>query len=58
MSIVENPFFRVGVGLVGATALTLVALLVFKGTIRFLLLGMAAVDLLVTPYVLKRAAES
>ncbi|WP_313693093.1 hypothetical protein [Halorarum halobium] len=52
----ENPAFRYGIGLSGALILAFVALSYFEGTIRWIILGIAVLDALVTPMILKRAA--
>jgi hypothetical protein len=52
----SNPLVRHGVGAVGALAIAVVAFTFLEGTVRLVALGVAVLDLLVTPQVLKRAA--
>jgi hypothetical protein len=58
----ENPFanrnVRVLVGLSGAVVALFVAFFFIPpGTVRWVIVGVAAIDAVVTPQILKRAAE-
>jgi hypothetical protein len=53
----ERPLVRYGIGFVGATTIAVVAFVFFDGTLRLALLGLAVVDAVVTPQVLRLAAE-
>ena len=50
-----NPLIRHGIGLSGAVVVALVAYLFLDGTTQLVAYGIAALDLLVTPQILKRA---
>lgn len=52
----ENPLLRYGVGVGGAAVIAFVALFLLEGTARWVALGIAVLDAVVTPMVLKRAA--
>jgi hypothetical protein len=52
----ENPLVRHGIGLGGAVMIALVGVVYLDGTLRLVAFGIAAVDLIVTPQVLKYAA--
>ena len=54
----QKPIFRYGVATSSATILVVTAWLFLDGPVRFLLLGMAALELLVVPWVLKRVGEA
>jgi len=49
---------RSGIGLVSATTVAVIGVLVFDGPARWLVLGIAAMDALLTPYVLGLAADA
>ncbi|ESP87934.1 hypothetical protein [Candidatus Halobonum tyrrellensis] len=51
-----NPLLRYGIGLSGAVVIAFVALFFLEGATRWIALGIAALDAVVTPMVLKRAA--
>ncbi|MFB6298158.1 MAG: hypothetical protein ABEH56_06530 [Salinirussus sp.] len=53
-----NPIVRHGIGVTGAAVVAAVALLYLDGTVRLAALAIAALDLIVTPQILKRAAQS
>jgi hypothetical protein len=50
----ESPAVRYGVGLSSALVLTLVAFTLVEGIVRWLLLGIAVMEILVVPQILKR----
>jgi hypothetical protein len=50
-----NPLVRHGIGLSGAVVVALVAYLFLDGTVQLVAYAIAALDLLVTPQILKRA---
>lgn len=52
----ENTLLRYGIGLSGAVVIAFVALFFLEGTVRWIALGIAALDAVVTPTILKRAA--
>ena len=52
----ENPLLRYGVGLWGAAVIAFVAFTYLDGTARWIALGIAVLDALVTPMILKWAA--
>jgi len=53
----QSPLFRWGMGVFDAIIFVSIALLVFEDrTIQLILFGFAAVGLILTPMVLKRAA--
>jgi len=54
----RNPLFRWGVGLSGAVMVAAVSYLFLSGTVQLVAYGIAAMDAVVTPLILKRAAES
>ena len=51
------PIIRHGMGLTSALVLAAVAFVFLDGTMRWLVLGIAVLDLLVVPRVLKMTAE-
>jgi len=53
----ENPLFRWGVGLWGAVVVIAIAYFFLSGTVQLVAYGVAVVDAIMTPLVLKRAAE-
>jgi len=52
----ENPGVRYGISLVNATIIAAIALLLLDGTIQWVALGIAVLELVVTPQILKHAA--
>jgi hypothetical protein len=52
----ENPAVRYGISFVNATIIAAIAVLLLDGTIRWVALGIAVLELVVTPQILKRAA--
>lgn len=58
----DNPLadarVRTLIGLSGAAVVAAVAILFLEGTLRWIVLGVAALDAIVTPYILKRAVEN
>lgn len=55
-SILERPVFHYGMPAMSASVVGLVALAFLDGTMQLAAFGIAAVELLVVPQVLKRAA--
>ncbi|MFC6838095.1 hypothetical protein [Halomarina ordinaria] len=53
----ENPIVRYGIGLCSASILVIVAFTLVDGTTRWVILGLAVVELLVLPPFLKYAQE-
>jgi len=53
----DIPLVRYGFGLSSAAVLVALAFLVFEGTMRWVVLGIAALEVLVTPQILKLAAQ-
>jgi hypothetical protein len=51
-----NPTFRHAVGATGAVAVAAIAYLFLDGTVQLAAYAIAALDLLITPQILKRAA--
>ncbi|KZX49353.1 hypothetical protein [Haloarcula sp. K1] len=54
----ENPALRYGIPLVSATVVAAVAFLLLEGTIRYVALGIAALEVVVAPQILKQAASN
>ncbi|AUG47968.1 hypothetical protein BVU17_10720 [Haloarcula taiwanensis] len=54
----ENPIVRYGLPLVSATIVAAVALFLLEGTIRYVALGIAALEVVVVPQILKQAATN
>ncbi|AEM57788.1 hypothetical protein HISP_11205 [Haloarcula hispanica N601] len=54
----ENPALRYGIPLVSATVVAAVAFLFLEGTIRYVALGIAALEVVVAPQILKQAAAN
>jgi hypothetical protein len=54
----ENPALRYGIPLVSATVVAAVAFLLLEGTIRYVALGIAVLEVVVAPQVLKQAAAN
>lgn len=53
----QNPITRWGIALSGAAALAAIALVYLDGHLQLLVLGLAAVDAAVTPWLLKRSVR-
>lgn len=53
----ESPLVRYGIGLSGALVIAVVAVLFLEGVTRYMALGIAVLDAVVTPKILERAAE-
>ncbi|WP_226041881.1 hypothetical protein [Natrinema sp. DC36] len=51
----DSPAIRYGMGLSSAAILTVVALAFLDGTMRWLVLGLAVLEITVIPQILKRA---
>ncbi|WP_336337078.1 hypothetical protein [Haloarcula brevis] len=54
----ENPIVRYGIPLVSATVIAAIAFLLLDGTIRYVALGIAMLEVVVTPQILKQAAAN
>ncbi|AAV46571.1 hypothetical protein [Haloarcula marismortui] len=54
----ENPAIRYGIPLVSATVVAAVAFLLLEGTIRYVALGIAVLEAVVAPQILKQAAAN
>jgi hypothetical protein len=54
----ENPALRYGIPLVSAAVVAAVAFLLLEGTIRYVALGIAVLEVVVAPQVLKQAAAN
>ncbi|WP_254523690.1 hypothetical protein [Natrinema caseinilyticum] len=54
----ENPVIRYGMGFGSAVILTVVAFTVLDGLARWIVLGMAVLEILVVPQILKLATEN
>lgn len=52
----ETPAFRYGMGIASAVVLTFVAFTYLGGTMRWLVFGLAVIEILVVPQVMKLAA--
>ena len=52
----RNPIFRWGVGLSGAVVVAAVAYFFLSGTVQLVAYGIAALDAIATPLILKQAA--
>lgn len=53
-----DPRVRTLIGLSGAALVAAVAILYLEGIIRWIVLGVAVLDAIVTPYILKLAVEN
>lgn len=53
----HEPAVRWGIGLTGAIGIAVIAVLFLEGTTRLLALMIAVIDGVVTPLILKQAAE-
>ncbi|WP_459194254.1 hypothetical protein [Halosimplex sp. J119] len=56
-NLLMNPLFRYGMAASGAAVVAVVAYLYLEGTTQLVAYGVAALDVLVTPQILKHAAE-
>ena len=56
-SMLERTAFRYGMPLMSAAVITVVGFTVFSGLTRLLVLGIAVVEIVAVPQVLKRAAR-
>ncbi len=54
----ENPAVRYGMGMSSAAILVIVAFVFLDGIARWFVLGLAVIEVLVVPQILKRAMES
>lgn len=54
-SIFDSPVVRYGLSLVNAAIVAAIALTLLEGTIRWVALGIAALEVVVTPQILKHA---
>jgi len=54
-SIVDSPAIRYGISLVNAAVIAIIAVALLDGTIRWIALGIAALEVIVTPQILKHA---
>ena len=52
-SIFDNPDIRYGISFVNAAVIALIAFAFLEGTIRWVALGIAALEVIVTPQILK-----
>lgn len=57
-SLLEKPIIRYGYPLVTAAIIVLIAFFLLDGTIRWIALGIAVLEIIVTPQILKRVAEN
>ncbi|AEH38099.1 hypothetical protein [Halopiger xanaduensis] len=53
-----EPTVRWGIGLSGGLVVAVIAILFLEGTMQLAALGIAVLDMVVTPLILKQAAES
>jgi hypothetical protein len=58
MSAFRSPLVRYGIALPSAAIAVAIGFLVFDGIARYFAFGIAALDLLVLPWILKNATES
>jgi len=54
-SIFDSPLVRYGISLVNAAIVAVIALTLLEGTVRWVALGIAALEVVVTPQILKHA---
>lgn len=57
-SLLEKPIIRYGYPLVTAAIIVLIAFTLLDGTIKWVALGIAVLEIIITPQLLKRAAEN
>jgi hypothetical protein len=55
-SIFQNPIVRFGLPAVNAAIIAVIAFVLLEGTVRWVALGIAVLEVVVVPQVLKRAA--
>jgi hypothetical protein len=55
-SLFSNPALRYGICFVNAIVIAIIAFTFLEGTIRWVALGIAALEVIVTPQILKQAA--
>lgn len=53
----ENPVVCYGIGLSSAMILAIVAFVLLEGTIRWIVMGLAVVEAVILPQLLKMSAE-
>jgi hypothetical protein len=51
-----NPVVRYGLSIINALIITAIAFVLLEGTIRWVALGIAVLEVVVTPQILKQAA--
>ena len=51
----ENPVVRYGLSIISAAIIAVIAIALLEGTIRWVVFGIAVLEVVVTPQVLKRA---
>ena len=56
--VLHNPAIRWGMGISGGLVVAAVGFLFLSGTAQLVAYGVALLDILVTPQILKRAAET
>ncbi|EMA18953.1 hypothetical protein [Haloarcula argentinensis] len=54
----DNPAIRYGLPLVSASVVAAVAFLFLEGTVRYVALGIAVLEVVVAPQILKQAAAN
>ncbi|GGM44615.1 MULTISPECIES: hypothetical protein [Haloarcula] len=54
----DNPAIRYGLPLLSATVVAAVAFLFLEGTVRYVALGIAVLEVVVAPQILKQAAAN
>ncbi len=54
-SIFSSPVMRYGISLVNAAIIAVIAVTLLEGTIRWVALGIAVLEVIVTPQILKHA---
>jgi hypothetical protein len=54
-SVLENPIVHYGVPIFNAAIIAAIALTLLDGTVRWVALGIAALEVVVAPQILKRA---
>lgn len=52
----SSPALRYGISFVNAIVIAIIAFTLLEGTIRWVALGIAALEVIVTPQILKQAA--
>lgn len=56
--IMASPVFRYGYACISAAIIAFIAFAFLDGTIRWVALGIAVIDIVVTPQILKRVVET